>query len=98
MINNSDKFPDNPELVHNPVLQLDPYKSVGLDEIHLSMLEELADIILRPLSMIFEWSWESRKVSVNWQLANIVPVFKEGKSYDPGNYRLSLQYLVKLLR
>lgn len=35
------------------------------------------------LSMIFEQSWESGNVSVDWKLASVVPIFKD----DPGNYR-----------
>ncbi|KAJ7406272.1 hypothetical protein WISP_134811 [Willisornis vidua] len=48
--------------------------------------KELADIVVRPLSMIFEWSWESAGIPVDWNLAN-VPIFKTGHKGGPGNYR-----------
>ncbi|KAJ7401342.1 hypothetical protein BTVI_96991 [Pitangus sulphuratus] len=31
--------------------------------------------------------WESREVSPDWKLANVVPVFKNSKKEDPENYR-----------
>lgn len=36
--------------------------------------------------MIFEKSWESGGIPIDWKLANIVPVFKDKKD-DPGNCR-----------
>lgn len=35
----------------------------------------------------FQRSWESRKVSVDWKLTNVVLILKEDKKEDPGNYR-----------
>ncbi|KAJ7423231.1 Ubiquilin-1 [Pitangus sulphuratus] len=66
--------------------QLDPYKSMGPDGIHPRILKKSADVITKSL-MIFEWSWESREVSADWKLVNIVLIFKKGKKEDPGNYR-----------
>lgn len=72
-------------IVGDLLVQLEPYKSVEPDGIHLRILKELADVIAKLLSMIFEWSWESGEVSSDWKLANAVPIFKKGKE-DPGNY------------
>jgi len=51
---------------------------MGLDGIHPRVLRELADIIAGPLSIIFQWSWESGEVPVHWKLANVVPIFRKG--------------------
>ncbi|GAB0180473.1 spindle and kinetochore-associated protein 3 [Grus japonensis] len=80
----NNKLPADPEIVWDLLLHLDAYKSMGPDGIHPRVLRELADVIVRPLSIIFQWSWESGEVPVDWKLANVVPVFKKGKKEDPG--------------
>ncbi|RMC06843.1 hypothetical protein DUI87_16292 [Hirundo rustica rustica] len=37
--------------------------------------------------MISKQSWESEEVPIYWKLANVVPVFKNDKKDDIGNYR-----------
>ncbi|KAJ7419742.1 hypothetical protein WISP_52371 [Willisornis vidua] len=71
----------------NLLLQLDPYKSMGPDEIHPRILKELPHVITKSLSMVFEWSWESREIPVDWKVINIVLIFMKGKKEDPRNYR-----------
>ncbi|KAF4803640.1 hypothetical protein TURU_014357 [Turdus rufiventris] len=60
----NDQVPVIPELVQDVLLLLDPYKSMGSDGINPKVLKELTDVIVRPLSMNFEWSWESGEVQV----------------------------------
>lgn len=54
------------------------------------MLRELADIIARPLSFIFERSWQSSEVTEEWKKANVTPVFRKGKKEDAGYMLVSL--------
>ena len=51
------------------------------------MLNELADVISRPLSIIFERPWRTRGVPEDSRKARAAPAFKKGKKEDPGDYR-----------
>lgn len=52
------------------------------------MLRGLAEILAKPLFIIFEKSWRMAVVPEKWLTANVTPVFKMGKKENPGYYRL----------
>ncbi|KFP23048.1 hypothetical protein Z169_13322, partial [Egretta garzetta] len=66
---------------------LNAHKSMGPDEMHPRVLRELADVVTKPLSMIFEKPWQSGEVPGHWKRETLVPLFKKGRKEDPGNYR-----------
>ncbi|GAB0206466.1 mitochondrial enolase superfamily member 1 [Grus japonensis] len=74
-----DKLLANSEVVRDLLLHLDVHKSMGSDGIYPRIPKELADIIMGPLSIIFQQSWESGEVPVDWKPANAVPIFKKAK-------------------
>ncbi|KAK4818050.1 hypothetical protein QYF61_004577 [Mycteria americana] len=75
------------EMVSDLLHHLDTHKSMGPDEIHPRVLKELADVLTKPLSIIYQQSWLTGEVPVDWGLANVTPIYKKGWKEDPGNYR-----------
>ncbi|KAK4810776.1 hypothetical protein QYF61_008748 [Mycteria americana] len=59
-----------------------------------SVLKELANVIGRPLSIIFERLWQLGEVPDGWNRANITPIFKKDKKEDPGNYRKIMEQIL----
>ncbi|KAK4830057.1 hypothetical protein QYF61_008395 [Mycteria americana] len=39
------------------------------------------------LSILYQQSWLTKEVPVDWRLANITPIYKKGRKEDLGNYR-----------
>ncbi|GAB0209939.1 mitochondrial enolase superfamily member 1 [Grus japonensis] len=67
--------------------KLDTHKCMDPDGMHPRVLRELADVIAKPLSIIFERSWRRGEVPEDGRKANVTLVFEKGKKEDPGNYR-----------
>ncbi|KAJ7415068.1 hypothetical protein BTVI_39482 [Pitangus sulphuratus] len=59
---------------------------MGSDEMHSRVLRELADVVAKPLYMIYEKLWQSGEIPGDWKKGDIAPIFKKGRKEDPGNY------------
>ena len=75
------------ETVRELILYLDCHKSMGLDGLRPRVLRELAGVISKPLSTIYQCSWLTGEVPEDWRLADVTPIYKKGHKEDPGNYR-----------
>jgi hypothetical protein len=69
------------------LLNLNPNKAAGPDEIKPRVLKELATEIALILTIIFQISLESGVVPSDWKTAHVAPVYKKGPKYNPENYR-----------
>ncbi|KAK4827745.1 LOW QUALITY PROTEIN: hypothetical protein QYF61_021216 [Mycteria americana] len=48
---------------------------------------KLAQALTKPLSIIYQQSWLTGQVPVDWRLANVTPIYKKGRKEDLENYR-----------
>ncbi len=81
----------NINITENGILKLlkslNPNKAAGPDNISPRVLKHLATDISPILTIIFRRSYSTGEVPSVWKSANVCPVYKKGKKYDPINYR-----------
>ncbi|KFQ24664.1 hypothetical protein N332_04263, partial [Mesitornis unicolor] len=75
------------QMVSDLLHHLDIHKSMGPDGIHTRVLRELAEVLAKSLFIIYQQSWLTGEVPVDWRLANVTPIYKKGQKEDLGNYR-----------
>ncbi|KFQ83996.1 hypothetical protein N337_13594, partial [Phoenicopterus ruber ruber] len=75
------------EMVSDLLHHFDTHKSMGPDGIYPRVLKELVEVLTKPLSIIYQQSWLTGEVPVDWRLANVSPIYKKGWVEDLGNYR-----------
>lgn len=72
-----------------------PRKAAGPDTIHGLVLKNCAFGLAYPLSKLFQVSYNSGIIPLDWKLANVVPVHKKRCKKDVANYRpISLTCLI----
>lgn len=61
-------------MVSNLLYHLDTHKSMGPENIHTKVVRELAEVLTKPLSIIYQQLWLTGQVPANWRLANETPI------------------------
>ena len=70
------------------LLNLNPDKSPGTDEIHPRLLKECASSLAKPFKFLFDLTMTSSQLPDEWKRAEIRPIYKKkGSKQDPSNYR-----------
>ena len=85
---NSNKFsfrPTTSSIVFTHLNRLSKTKSTGLDSISAKLIRECADIISGPLCDLFNKSLMSGIFPDDWKCARVIPLFKQGESFDLNN-------------
>lgn len=57
------------------------------NETHPRLLRDPADEDAKPLSILFDRSWESGEDPIGCKKGNITSIFRKGTEDHPGNYR-----------
>ena len=60
---------------------------MGPDGIYPRVLRELAEVIAKPFSIIFERSWRTGEVPEDWRIASVTVVIRKDQKENPMNYR-----------
>ena len=87
------EYPTMPDLeitsqgIAKLLLNLDPSKAAGPDELKPRLLKELALEISPILCLIYQKSLDTGEVPTDWRTAHVSPIYKKGSKYNPENYR-----------
>jgi hypothetical protein len=69
----------NCDAIKDKLKKLKSDKSLGPDEIHPMMLQRCATQLARPLAIIFQKSYETKSLPIDWKEANVSPIFKKDR-------------------
>ena len=75
------------EKVKAKLEKLRPDSAPGPDKLWPRVLVKLADILAKPLSIVYTRCLGEGTVPPDWKLANVAPIFKKGSKGCAGNYR-----------
>ena len=73
--------------VKEKLKNLKKFGAPGPDGLFPSFLKEYWQYIAAPLTYICETSLNTGQIPDIWKTANVIPIFKKGSKFEPGNYR-----------
>ena len=65
--------------------ELDVSKAMGTDNINPFLIKSMAEVFVKPLTLIFQESLSSGIVPTAWKEASVTPIFKKGNESEPSN-------------
>ena len=75
------------ERVKKKLLNLNPYKAPGADNLHPRILKDLSVSLSLPLSILYTESFKQQKLPQDWKDAVITPLYKKDEKCLASNYR-----------
>lgn len=60
---------------------------MGADKIDPRIMRELAGVVPKPITIIFEKSRQSCKVPSDWKRGNVIPISEKGKKEEAEDYQ-----------
>lgn len=73
--------------IYNYLKQLDVTKGPGSDKIPAIFIVRCADVLVIPITILYNRSFREGIVPVIWKQAHIVPIHKKGLKTNIENYR-----------
>ena len=67
--------------------ELDASKAMGPDNINPFLIKSMAEVFVKPLTLIFQKSVSSGIVPSAWKEARITLIYKKGNKTEPSNYQ-----------
>ena len=75
------------DMVLKKLKELKVNKSPGPDAIHPRVIQEIAESITVPITLIFKTSLQLKELPDQWKHASVCAIFKKGNKTKPQNYR-----------
>ena len=75
------------KLVKEKIKNLKENSAPGPDGISPRLLKSAAEMLAKPLTIIFRESLRTSEIPADWKKAKVTPIYKKGPKGEPGNYR-----------
>ena len=83
---NNENVTLTPDLVTRAIRKMNNDRSSGLGGLSPFIFKQLSDSLALALSLLFESFMSTSSVPQEWRIANAVPIFKSGSSFQVVNY------------